>query len=148
MTVKIEGLDSVLANIRNIIPAETAKMNARLALAGGIVESNVKQHASETDHSLADLAAMGHPYSRRYSAGAAPHPDDVVHQQSGTLYANIEKSQDLNAIHSTVAVGVDESKVPYIGDLITGTSKMRPRNFLGGAFRESLGDVITTTQGG
>jgi len=145
MTVSIEGLDSVLANIQNIIPTETAKINARLSAAGSVVEANVKKHAELTDHSLKELADMGHPYTTRYPANT-PHADDMIHQQSGTLYANIEKQEDLGLVTSRVEIGVDESKVPYIGDLITGTSKMRPRNFIDGAFKESLAEVITTIQ--
>jgi len=147
MTVNIQGLDAVIANIQNIVPAEAAKMGARLSVAGGIVESNVKRHAELTDHSLKELADMGHPYSPKYPANT-PHSDDMVHQQSGTLYANIEKSEDLNLINPKVEIGVQESKVPYIADLITGTSKMRPRNFIGGAFKESLAEVMTTIQSG
>jgi hypothetical protein len=122
-------------------------MNIKLSVAGNIVEANIKQHASLTDHTLKELADMGHPYSKRYPADSAPHPDNVVHRQSGTLYANIEKSENFTTVHSTVEVGVSEDKVPYIGDLITGTSKMRPRNFIGAGFRESLDEIKATTQG-
>jgi hypothetical protein len=152
MPVRIEGLQNVLANIRNIIPAETAKMNARLATSGVIVETAVKNQALLTDHTLKELANYFSDkphgaYSKNRADNSGPHPDDVVHSQSGTLLANIEKNENLNTIHSTVEVGVQESNVPYIGDLITGTSKMRPRNFIGKAFRDSLSEVIATTQG-
>ncbi|MBU2701178.1 hypothetical protein Ga0466249_002292 [Sporomusaceae bacterium BoRhaA] len=147
MPAKLEGLQSVLANIRAIIPVETGKMNARLAISGTIVEDSVKNHAAMTDHTLKQLADMGHPYSKRYSVDSGPHPDNAVHSQSGTLLANIEKSENLNMVQSTVEVGVQEDKVPYIGDLITGTSKQRPRNFIGEGFNQSLDGIIATTQG-
>jgi hypothetical protein len=147
MPAHTEGLQNVLANIRAIIPTETAKMNIKLAAAGVIVETAVKNQASLTDHTLKQLADMGHPYSRRYGSGTGPHGDDsLVHSQSGKLLANIEKNENLNTIHSVVEVGVSEDKVPYIKDLITGI-KQRPRNFIGKAFRNSLGEIITTTQG-
>jgi hypothetical protein len=146
MPAYIEGLQNVLANIHAIIPTETAKMNVKLAAAGVIVETAVKNQASLTDHTLKQLADMGHPYSRRYGVDSGPHADDIVHSQSGKLLANIEKNENLNTIHSVVEVGVSEDKVPYIKDLITGT-KQRPRNFIGKAFRNSLGEIITTTQG-
>ncbi len=46
----------------------------------------VKQ-ISFTDHSLQDLARLGHPYSKRYSKDSFVHPDDVVHIQDGALLA-------------------------------------------------------------
>jgi hypothetical protein len=148
MPARVEGLQNVLSNIRNIIPIETAKMNARLALAGDLVETAVKTQASLTDHTLKELADLGHPYSTRYPTNYGPHSDDtLVHIQSGELYANIERNEDLNQTHSSIEVGVSEDNVPYIPDLITGTRKMRPRNFIGKAFRDSLDQVIATTQG-
>lgn len=148
MPARIEGLNTVLANIRNIIPAEVAKMNARIANAGNIVETVVKEQASLTDHTLKQLAEMGHPYSTRYPVDSGPHPDAFVHKQSGMLYNNIEKEEDLNDTYSTVAVGVSEEKVPYVRDLITGTSRQRPRNFLGGAFRDHLDEIAAVIKGG
>lgn len=147
MPARIEGISTVLQNIRNIIPTETTRMNARLATAGAIMETAIKDQASLTDHTLKQLADMGHPYSTRYAVDSGPHPDNMVHTQSGTLLANIEKNQDLNMVRSTVEVGVSEDQVPYIGDLITGTSKMRPRNFIGAGFNQSLDAVVSTTQG-
>jgi len=55
MSVEIQGLDSVLANIQQIIPNEAAKMNKRLSIAGAIVNQSVTSQASLTDHTL-DLA--------------------------------------------------------------------------------------------
>ncbi|MDF2563681.1 MAG: hypothetical protein K0Q53_76 [Massilibacillus sp.] len=147
MSAKVEGLSNVLQNIRNITPIEAAKMNAKLSIAGNVLESGVKEHASLTDHTLKDLADMGHPYSKRYGVDSGPHSDDIVHRQSGLLFDNIEKHENLNMIHSTVEVGVDESKVPYIGDLIAGNGRQRPRNFLGGAYKDKVDEVIAITQG-
>jgi len=147
MAARIEGLQNVLQNIAMIGPIETAKMNNRIIVAGNILESAVKDHASNTDHTLKELADMGHPYSNRYTADSGPHPDDIVHSQSGTLLANIEKNQNLNTVRASVEVGVSKSNVPYIGYLINGTSKQRPRNFIGAAFREHLDEFIAITQG-
>lgn len=130
MDVQIEGLDNVLNNIRNIIPSEIAKVNSRLSSAGDILEKNVKQNASLTDHTLEQLAKMGHPYSTRFAPDSGPHPDNIVHNQSGTLYDAIQRNDNLSDIVSSVEVGVSENDVSYIKDLIVGTPKMRPRNFL------------------
>lgn len=147
MGARIEGLNDVIANIRNIIPTETRRMNEKLVTAGILVETAVKEQASLTDHTLEDLALMGHPYSRRYPTDSGPHPDKMVHKQSGLLYANIEKNENINVVHSSVEVGVNEQNVPYIEDLINGTSKMRPRNFIGTAFHENIDEIIALLQG-
>ena len=104
--------------------------------------------ASLTDHTLDQLAKMGHPYSKRYAAGNGPHGDDsLVHVQSGTLKQNIIKNENLNTGISSVEVGVSEDSVPYISDLITGTPKMRPRNFLGEGFSK-VSEAIDSALGG
>ena len=148
MTVKIEGLENVLRNIQNIIPAETAKMNTRLAAAGDVLEENVKMNASLTDHSLEQLAKMGHPYSRKFPVDSGPHPDDIVHMQSGTLYGAIQHNNNMSAIASSVEVGVSENDVPYIDDLINGNSVMRPRNFLAKGLRDSKDEAQAIIGGG
>lgn len=90
---------------------------------------------------------MGHPYSKRYPSDSGPHPDDEVHNQSGTLLAAVEKVEDLNQIHSTIEVGVREENVPYLEALIAGKGRQRPRNFIGKGFRDSLDEVVGLTQG-
>lgn len=148
MSVVIQGLDSVLANVQQIIPNEAAKMNKRLSIAGEIVNQSVTSQASLTDHTLDQLAKMGHPYSTRYAVGNGPHGDDsLVHVQSGTLKQNIVKNENLNTGISSVEVGVSEDSVPYISDLITGTPKMRPRNFLGEGFSK-VSDAVDSALGG
>lgn len=142
MSVKIEGLDTVLANIHNILPIETAKLNARLSIAGVVAQNAITEQAGLTDHTLKQLAKDGHPYSTRYPTDGSPHGDDSrVHIQSGLLKANIVKNENLNTELSIIEVGVSEDAVPYIGDLITGTSIMRPRNFIGEGFRKVKEDI-------
>ncbi|WP_196607431.1 hypothetical protein [Pectinatus frisingensis] len=141
MPAKIEGLENVLANIRNIIPTEIAKMNSRIGLAGDVLETNVKLNASLTDHTLEDLAKMGHPYSKKKATDSGPHPDDIVHNQSGTLYGAIQRNDNMSDTVASVEVGVSESDVSYIKDLITGTPKMRPRNFLAKGLRDSKDNI-------
>jgi HK97 gp10 family phage protein len=131
----VEGLDTIFQNmdlaVRKVVSAE----NAQLKLAGKVVHEAVKNQAGLTDHTLDDLADLGHPYSTRFPDNNGPHGDDtLVHIQSGLLQANIEKAEDLNDTVSQVAVGVSASKVPYITDLMEGGPKMRPRRFINRAF--------------
>lgn len=42
-------------------------------------------HTTLTDHSLEDLANLGHPYSTKSGVDSFVHPDSFVHEQSGSL---------------------------------------------------------------
>jgi HK97 gp10 family phage protein len=145
--VEIRNLDLAINNIQNL---STKIINKRLkpsaTLACEELDKTVKEYAELTDHSLAQLAAMGHPYSTK--SGGAPHPDEFVHQQSGTLYANIEKINEQDGNKLIVASGVSKSKVPYISFLINGTSKMRPRDFQGHAFQKCKDKMLAIIKSG
>ena len=134
MPVEVRGLEEILRNMQQIPIVEAQKANENLRVSGGIVEASVLEHAQHTDHTLEDLAMLGHPYSRRYPTDSAPHPDTEVHIQSGLLFDNIRKEEHMTETVSTVEIGVKESDVPYISDLINGTRLMRPRNFIGAAW--------------
>lgn len=147
-SVKASGLNNILNNMKMMI--ETNKMNCikGVNLAGNLLEINMKKHASLTDHSLKDLADMGHPYSKRKSKDSGPHPDYEVHSQSGDLLDNIIKNGYTTNAMAGVEVGVLESDVPYIKYLIEGTPTMRPRDFISHAGIEStdgIGIALTGT---
>lgn len=147
-SVKVTNLNNVLNNIKMMI--DTNRMNCikGVSLAGNLLEVNMKKHASLTDHSLKDLADMGHPYSTRKSKDSGPHPDYEVHSQSGTLQENIIKNGYATNTMAGVEVGVLESDVPYIKYLIEGTVKMRPKDFISHSAIEStdgIGVALTGT---
>jgi hypothetical protein len=155
--IEMRNLDVVLRNITNL-PAEIVK--EKIGPAAGKVseelDKTIKKYAELTDHSLDDLARMGHPYARYIRNGSGkivgmksedsgPHPDEFVHKQSGTLYNNIEKVIDESkAEHIRILGGVSKSKVPYIDYLLDGTSKMRSRDFEGHAFQECKDKLVST----
>jgi hypothetical protein len=143
----VEGLSQITANIQKALETEINKMNSRVELAGDVLYDAVRAQASLTDHTYKDLARLGFPYSKRYEKNFGPHKDDtLVHIQSGLLYSNIEKVSDIGNVTSSVAVGVSESKVPYIEELaVTGAPRARPRPFIQRAFRET--DVEAIMQG-
>lgn len=134
--------------MKMMIPINQANCIKGVNLAGELLETNMKKHASLTDHSLKDLADMGHPYSTRKSKDSGPHPDYEVHSQSGTLQENIIKNWYSTNTMAGVEVGVLESDVPYIKYLIEGTAKMRPRDFISHSAIEStdgIGIALTTS---
>ncbi len=104
-----------------------------------VLQEKMQENASLTDHTLKDLAAMGHPYSVRNPAN--PHdPPYLIHEQTGDLKNQIEITESPKGFSLTV--GVDGDKVPYLPYLIHGTSKMIPRNFISESYREALPDMI------
>jgi hypothetical protein len=153
--IEMRNLDVVLRNITNL-PAEIVK--EKIGPAAGKVseelDKTIKKYAELTDHSLDDLARMGHPYAKYTRNGSGkivgmksedsgPHPDEFVHKQSGTLYNNIEKVIDESkAEHIKILGGVSKSKVPYIDYLLDGTSKMRSRDFLGHALQACKDKIV------
>jgi hypothetical protein len=55
--------------------------NVRRVLAKRIEEEAV-EGSSLSDHTLKDLARLGHPYAKRLPKGSAPHPDYLIHHQT------------------------------------------------------------------
>ncbi len=144
----VEGLDNIKANLDKAVSKTVAKMNERVMLAGLIAEEAVRQQAELTDHSLEDLAILGHPYAKIYPADSPPHNDDsLLHIQSGYLFANIDRVEDFNSTKSSVAVGVSPDRVPYIEDLMHGNTKMRPRPFIQRAWSKHKDEVIRALEG-
>lgn len=141
MPVEVRGLEEILRNMQQIPIIEAQKANENLRVSGGIVEAAVLEHASLTDYTLEELADMGHPFSRRFSTDSGPAPDNIVRIQTGLLFDNIRKEEHMTKTVSTVEIGVKESDVPYISDLINGTRLMRPRNFIGAAW-DSVEELV------
>ena len=152
----VEGLSQITANLEKAMSTEIAKMNGRVNLAGDVLLETVRHQASLTDHSLADLKRLGHPYSARKSKDGMPHYDDsLLHIQSGKLYRNIEKVSDVGTNQTQVAVGVSPAKVPYIEDVVwgipyqgPGIPSVRPRPFLQRAFTQAKPLVADIIKGG
>jgi hypothetical protein len=91
-----------------------------------VVHNKIVDYSIRTDHTLKQLAELGHPYSARHPIALAGHKPFEVHKQSGTLFEAIrivEEDPD------TFAVGVDPAKVPYLDAVILGTARMVARNF-------------------
>ena len=147
---RVEGLNTVLANLNGAMVDSIAKMNERMAVAGNHLKECVKARASLTDHTQEDLDRLGHPYSRRYPSNSDPHGDDgLVHRQSSILYDDIrmEMTMDNGGLETNVAVGVPDNN-RHIRNLIEGKPKQRPRPFIQRAFRESKDDIATILMGG
>lgn len=79
------------------------------------------------DHSLRDLADLGHPYARRWAKDTL-HPDYLVHIQSNTLRSSLKKSAVVEA--GGVIMAWVHNDAYYDLWLQLGTYKMRPRPYM------------------
>lgn len=89
-------------------------------------QERLKQNAGLVDHTLAQLEAAGHPYSRRTPQPDFHTPDYLVHRQTGKLQDHIKITEENK---DTIAIGVDSLAVPYFLDVVKGNSLMVPRDF-------------------
>lgn len=101
------------------------------------LDEDITKNMSLTDHTLRQLALLGHPYARRHGEqGKKIHdPNWLVHTHSGKLLSSKHKGVSDADITSgrlsiTGYVGLDDAVANYASAIIWGTSKMIPRNFL------------------
>ena len=134
---KLEALADVLqAESRRFVDRATAESLDR-----------AKVYTSLTDHTLKELAALGHPYARRFAPNTL-HPDHVVHAQSGTLTSGLHQ-ETFEAGNSRI-IGVVRNEVWYDRFIQLGTWKMRPRPYmshvlqeLGPGFIEAIRHIVS-----
>lgn len=126
-----------------------------------ILLDEMKALAARTDHDLKQLAEMGHPYGwGKGREPGDPHPDWIVHLQSGELYGGLKKTP-AEVSHLKIRAEI-HSEARHTWYVLLGTEKMRPRDFVSAALitreREvqrlfenalaiGLGEPSTTTTG-
>lgn len=104
--------------------------------AGRILHQKIKQNISLSDHSLADLRAMDHPYARRHGtiqihrtgSRSIANPAFRVHTQSGTMLSALRQAPTPTGLGWRV--WIDESVAPHARHVIYGTKVMLPRDVL------------------
>lgn len=128
--MKIEGLES----IRKAIGLHTRDMRAAMTMAtdksAELLLEEMKFLVSRIDHDLKQLQKMGHPYAAGKPQGQ-PHPDWIVHVQSGELVGG------LSVLPASVTGQQIEAQIlsqaRHTWFLLLGTRKMRPRDFVSAA---------------
>lgn len=123
------------------------QVNIDMRQVAGILKNAVKGNISETDHTLRDLANLGHPYG----LGARDHkplhtPNYLVHTQSGQMLAGLASDVEPASVSggkllATAKAGINAS-VEHAKNVFYGTSKMIPRDFLTPARESVKGDCI------
>lgn len=97
-------------------------------------KKQVDKNISLDDHTLQELARMGHPYAVGKPENT-PHDDRMVHEQTGRLRNSIKihPVEETTSRRFTVYISSDAPEAMY---LIYGTIRMRPRRFHEKAFNE------------
>lgn len=106
------------------------------------VEERLTQNADLTDHTLDDLARLGHPYSRAHPQ-KIHDPDFLVHTHTGRLRDAIRITRESK---DAIAIGVDPVQVPYFTDVVEGNTKMIARDFPFGTLVELIDENIIYDQ--
>jgi hypothetical protein len=110
----------------------TAKARFGATLAVGAMAHETHGHCEDTisarDHSLAELAAMGHPYATRDPRN--PHdPPQTVHVQSGALISGLQDG-DVKATAKGATARVWNTEQPLDTWIQTGTPAMIARAYM------------------
>lgn len=148
----VSGQDLVAKNIIKFGGGFTANVNRVMNKVKAVLDQRVTINMSLSDHSLADLRRLGHPYASRWgSGGKGLHsPIYQVHMQSGKLFKSkeagvIEATINSGTLKAKAYVGLNKEVAPYAPQVIFGTSKMIPRSFLQGSkleVTEQVRDMI------
>lgn len=134
MAVK-SGAALIADNLLKVQKGFLNSVNSTMKKVEKVLDNEVKENISITDHSLADLARLGHPYARRGPSSSLSHPLWQVHKQTGRLLSSKfsgvkEASITSGKLDASAFVGLNETKAPHALHVIFGTSKMIPRPVL------------------
>lgn len=148
----VRGADVVAENIVIFGGGFKKHVNKVMGMIRTRLDSQVTENISLRDHSPKDLAALGHPYASRHgNRGIAIHdPYWQVHVQSGKLLSSKKSGvdeadiSDSGKMTASAWCGVDEHIAPHALDVFWGTSKMIPRDFLGGSLEQIRGEAYKT----
>ena len=109
---------------------------AAIAAAGRVYRVAALQAISSTDHTLADLAKLDHPYAFRHG-NLSLHAGDgggwirdgrhIVHRQSGRLVSAF-RTRDLPDPMIGYEVWLDDATAPHAARVLAGDKHMLPRD--------------------
>ena len=118
-----------------------------------MMDEKITINISPNDHSLEDLARLGHPYARRHGPLGKPIHDPYyqVHEQSGAMRRSkksgiVKASMVSGKLNAIAYAGLDETIAPHALNVVFGTSKMIPRPVLEGSRQFIIQDVKAIIQ--
>lgn len=127
-TVQAGSVRTVVAGLNKAIP--TAARRLTLVAMGEALHQRVRANASLRDHTLRDLARLGHPYARRHGT-IRIHRDRpyLVHTHTGQLLQSI-RAEVLPTTPERFGVWLDPTIAPHAAYVVLGTRVMLPRDLL------------------
>lgn len=91
------------------------------------LEEEAVEASSLSDHTLEDLAAMGHPYRRRMPINTGPHEDHFIHRQTEGNVGFVDSFVSRVYRRGDSVFFKLRNTAPHWKHLKYGTSKMRAR---------------------
>jgi hypothetical protein len=133
-----KNLDVTLRFLGNLSP----KSKLAMTFAAGAMATKAKAYCediiSARDHSLRELALMGHPYAAAHPAN--PHdPPETVHVQDGDLIAGLTATAPIGTAHGAQAKVINTDPVDEW--IQGGSEKMIARPYMH-RVKEAHGDEI------
>lgn len=125
--VAVESVRMTLRQFEKLRSGQVASARRATEAGGALVLQRVHDNISLTDHSLADLRRLDHPYARRHGAIRIHTGSTAVHRQTGTLS---------RALRGRVVPGggytveFDQAVAPHAAYVVQGTRYMLPRDVL------------------
>lgn len=136
----VTGGGVIAENIKKFGAGFQAKTKKIMGEVVDILDYDITQHMNISDHTLKELAELGHPYASRHGSRGLPIHDPywIIHTQGGRLLSSKKKGvSDVGIVNGQLKVtgwvGLDETVAYYALYVIWGTSKMIPRDPLSGS---------------
>jgi hypothetical protein len=141
----VEGAELLTKNIAAYGKRFLGEVDRDMEEVRGIMDKAVDESISLKDHTLKDLAALGHPYARRRPQ-KLHEPEWLVHEQSGKMraakFSGVDKAGvSAGKLSASAFVGIRESE-NYFVFVVFGTTKMIPRDFLNGSVEKERGKIF------
>jgi len=136
--MKVTGLDTLRTAIQLHMRDMRAAMVTATDQSAELLLQEMKFLASRIDHDLEQLRRLGHPYGANKPQGQ-PHPDWLVHIQSGELQQGLKRRPASLSGNKIEAEIISEARHTWF--LLLGTRKMRPRDFVSAAIIKRRGEV-------
>lgn len=140
LRVSASSLRFTIVSIGNVRVSLARASQAAIRAAGEGYRDAVKESISLTDHTLADLAALDHPYARRHGTiltnrlghsdlgGRVSNPANLVHRQTGRMVRGLRGALRGTGKRAVYEVWFDPMTAPHAEDVILGTRRMLPRD--------------------
>lgn len=118
----IVGLDSTFGKVA---------MSKAIIEGGMFIQAEIRRNINVTDHTLADLRRLGHPYAKRHGR-IRVHPERpwLVHRQGGSLLGSLRRKTIRRVGMSKVQIWLDTTKAPHARYVVMGSQHMLGRNVL------------------